>query len=130
MKVTVHVEKIPGERNCTCFIDGTFDNCGLAGYGSTVDDAVKDLLVVRKEFIEMGHDIPELEMDFKYDLWAFFDKYPMNITMVAKQIGINPSLMRQYVSGVRKPSQKRIEQIQHGVNEIGRSLSTVALERF
>lgn len=130
MKVTVHCEKIPGERNCSCFIDETFDKCGLNGYGATVDAAIEDLKQVRKEYVDEGHDIPELEMTFKYDLWAFFDKFPMNITMVAKQIGVNPSLMRQYVSGNRKPSQKRIEEIQDGIREIGKSLSQVSLERF
>lgn len=28
MKVTVFVEKQPGEKNCSCFIDGTINNCG------------------------------------------------------------------------------------------------------
>lgn len=130
MKVTVHCEKIPGERNCSCFIDGSFDNCVLIGYGPTVNDAIKDLRQVREEYIEDGRNIPELEMNFKYDLWAFFDRFPMNISMVAKQIGVNPSLMRQYVSGSRKPSEKRIEEIQEGVREIGKSLSQVSLERF
>ena len=130
MKVTVIVEKIPGEKNCSCFIEEPMDKCCLIGYGSTVDAAVKDLLVTRDEYIEMGTNVPELEMTFKYDIWAFFEKYPISITPLAKRMGINPSLMRQYVSGNRKPSQKRLEEIENAVHEFGKELSTVSLVRF
>ncbi|MGN1254730.1 MAG: helix-turn-helix domain-containing protein [Prevotella sp.] len=130
MKVTVYVEKQPGVRNCSCYIDETFDKCGLIGYGPTVDAAIEDLKTSREECIENGHKIPELEMTFKYDLWAFFDKFPVNATLVAKEIGINPSLMRQYISGNKKPSLKRIEEIQEGIRQLGNRLSTVSLVRF
>lgn len=131
MKVIVNVEKVAGERNCSCFIDGTIDNCGLFGFGPTVDAAVKDLLVARQELTELeGKNIPELEMSFRYDIWAFFDKFPMNASLVAKRIGINPSLMRQYIAGSKKPSKKRVEQIQEGVRMLGQELSTISLQRF
>lgn len=130
MKVTVFVEKQPGAKNCSCFIDESIDNCVLVGYGATTDAAVEDLLLTRQEYISMGHAIPELEMVFKYDIWAFFDKFPISITALAKRIGVNPSLMRQYVSGNRKPSQKRLGEIETAVHDFARELSTVSLVRF
>ena len=69
-------------------------------------------------------------MAFKYDIWAFFDKFPLNASLVAKQIGINPSLMRQYISGSKKPSEKRIEEIQKGIRDLGKTLSDISLVRF
>ena len=130
MKVTVCVEKQAGKKNCSCFVEENLGKVGLCGYGPTVDSAVEDLLVTRQESIEEGHDIPELEMTFKYDLWAFFDKFPMNATLVAKQIGINASLMRQYIAGQKQPGKKRIEQIQEGIRNIGKQLSGVSLVRY
>lgn len=130
MKVTVCVEKQAGKKNCSCFVEENLGKVGLCGYGPTVDSAVEDLLVARQESIEEGHDIPELEMTFKYDLWAFFDKFPMNATLVAKQIGINASLMRQYIAGQKHPGKKRIEQIQEGIRNIGKQLSGVSLVRY
>lgn len=132
MKVTVCVEKQPGVRNCSCFVEEDIDGKhGLMGYGPTVDAAVKDMLAVRQEYIDLdGVDMPELEMTFKYDLWAFFDKFPLNASLVAKLIGVNPSLMRQYISGSKKPSEKRVEEIQQGIRELGRTLSDVSLVRF
>lgn len=130
MKVTVCVEKQAGKKNCSCFVEEDLGKIGLCGYGPTVDSAVEDLLVARQESIGEGHDIPELEMTFKYDLWAFFDKFPMNATLVAKQIGINASLMRQYIAGQKQPGKKRIEQIQEGIRNIGKQLSGVSLVRY
>lgn len=127
MKVVVVVEKQAGEKNCSCFIEKPIDNCMLAGYGETVDKAVEDLLEARREMIEEGRNIPELEMSFTYDIWAFFDKYPLNISAIAKRIGVNPSLMRQYVSGNRKPSGKRIAEIQSAIHAMGRELAGVSL---
>lgn len=129
MKVTVIVEKQPGVKNCSCFIEKDIDNCLLVGYGDTVEAAVKDLSLTREEYISMGHDIPELEMTFKYDIWAFFDKFPISITSLSRRIGINPSLMRQYVSGNRKPSQKRLKEIEEAVHNFARELSAVSLVR-
>lgn len=127
MNVVVTVEKQAGEKNCSCVIEKTIDKCLLAGYGENVEQAVEDLLATRKELIEEGKDIPELEMSFKYDIWAFFDKYPLNISAIAKRIGINPSLMRQYVSGNRTPSKKRTEEIQNAIQSLGKELSSVSL---
>ena len=81
MKVVVVVEKQAGEKNCSCFIEKPIDNCLLAGYGETVDKAVEDLLETRREMIEEGRNIPELEMRFTYDIWAFFDKYPRSTAL-------------------------------------------------
>lgn len=127
MKVTVYVEKQPGEKGCSCFIKERFDGCALAGYGATVDKAVEDILTARKELVEMGRDIPELEIDCRYDVWSFFDKYPINITAMARRMGINASLLRQYVSGVRKPSRKRVEEIEAAIRDFGRELSAASL---
>lgn len=130
MKVTVVVEKQPGENNCSCFVEETFDKCTLTGFGANVDAAVKDLVSTRADLVSMGYDIPELEMSFKYDIWAFFDRFPVSITPLAKRMGLNPSLMRQYVSGNRKPSQKRLEEIETAIHEFGKELSSVSLVRF
>ena len=130
MKVVACIEKQPGTKNCSCFLEESIDKVRLIGYGETVDDAIDDLLEARKEAVEEGRNIPELEFTFKYDLWAFFDKFPMNATIVAKQIGINASLMRQYISGNKKPSKKRMEEIQEGIRLIGKQLSGISLTRY
>lgn len=127
MRVNVIIEKQPNEKNCSCFVEEEIDNCSLAGFGRTVDEAIADMLECRREFIEMGHDIPELEMNFRYDLWALCDKFDVNATALAKQMGMNGTLMRQYVAGVRRPSKRRMTDIQNAIRAYGESLSKVTL---
>ncbi len=50
--------------------------------------------------------------------------------VVAKQIGINASLMRQYIAGQKQPSKTRVEQIQEGIRSIGKQLSDISLARY
>lgn len=127
MNVTVVVQKQAGEKSCSCYVKEDLGKAVLSGYGPTADAAVSDMLAARQEMIGMGIDVPELEMTFVYDLWAFFDKFPLNATAVAAWIGINPSLMRQYLSGARKPSKARMKQIEDGVRRIARQMADAPL---
>lgn len=127
MEVNVTVEKKPDARECSCFVEEDLDGCALAGYGKTVDEAVADMLAAREELIGLGYDIPELEMHFRYDLWAFFDKFPVNASAFARLVGLNASLMRQYVSGTRKPGKRRTMEIEQALHAMGNSLASVSL---
>ena len=68
----------------------------------------------------------DLEVEFRYDMSAFFQCFPfINATELAKEIGINPSLMRRYRSGLAKASEKQKNLIQMKFDEIVDRLSTV-----
>ena len=72
-----------------------------------------------------GTDVPELEFVYKYDLQSFFNYFSfLNVTKVAEVAGINPSLMRQYTSGVTTAGQKQYDKIRTAVERIGKELSS------
>ena len=92
---------------------------GLAGYGDTAEDAKADMLKAYEDIKEMkvaeGTDVPELEFTYKYDLQSFFNYFSfLNVTKVAEAAGINPSLMRQYTSGVTAAGQKQYDKNTNG----------------
>ena len=71
-----------------------------------------------------GKDVPELEFTYKYDMQSFFDYFSfLNVTKVAELAGINPSLMRQYTSGVTNAGQKQYDKIRVAVERISKELS-------
>lgn len=89
--------------------DGTYiayntdgDKVVLIGTGDTVTEAKEDFFnsveEVKESYLERGDSVPpELlrEVDFKFDLSSLFEYFSMlNITSVAKYIGINGALMR------------------------------------
>lgn len=57
-----------------------------------------------------------------------FKDQRLNISAISRDIGINPSLMRQYACGDKKPSTKQIKRIQQGVDKLEKFLSGVKLE--
>ncbi|MEQ8517592.1 MAG: helix-turn-helix transcriptional regulator [Cytophagales bacterium] len=62
------------------------------------------------------------------DFQLFFQNYKiLNVKFLAKRIGINASLLSQYVRGIKSPSQKQISKILNGINEVGEELKDLAL---
>lgn len=67
-----------------------------------------------------------INVEYRYDMSAFFLSFPfINATELAKSIGINPSLMRKYKSGLAAASDKQKNMIQQKFDEIVGKLSTV-----
>ena len=101
------------------------------GDGDTVQEAKEDLLNSYQElldfFREEGRPIPEelqdLEFDYKYDIASFFDEYNwINISALAKVLGMNKSLLYQYKKGNTYISHQQMKRIEKGVHELGRKL--------
>jgi hypothetical protein len=66
------------------------------------------------------------EIQFEYDLESFFDFYKViNAKALSERIGMNQSLLNQYIRGVKKPSKPQAKRILQGVQQIGRELSEV-----
>jgi hypothetical protein len=51
----------------------------------------------------------------------------LDATGLAKKIGMNPSLLRQYKSGITLASDKQKQKIEHGLHELGRELLRIRL---
>jgi predicted RNase H-like HicB family nuclease len=62
-----------------------------------------------------------------YSIPSLFELYPINIKHFAGRIGMNYTLLSQYVQGRKKPSEKQTEKIVEGLQEVGKELSEVNL---
>lgn len=51
----------------------------------------------------------------------------INAKFLAEKIGMNATLLSQYVSGTKKPSPKQTEKILSGIHQIGQELSEINL---
>ena len=81
-------------------------------------------LYFEDEKIEIKHDNLKFEIDFK----QFFKYYKvLNSKFLADKIGMNPTLLSQYVQGHKKPSDKQTEKILYGIHQIGQELSEINL---
>lgn len=127
MKVTAIMEKAK-DGHYSCYVEEDLLGFGLSGFGDTAEAAKGDMLEAYKEIKEIqaeeGKEVPELEFVYKYDMQSFFDYFSfLNVTKVAELAGINPSLMRQYTSGVTNAGQKQYDKIRVAVERISKELS-------
>ncbi|MEN8202223.1 MAG: helix-turn-helix transcriptional regulator [Bacteroidota bacterium] len=72
--------------------------------------------------------VTESNIEFEIDLKQFFQYYRViNAKFLAKRIGMNETLLSQYVHGRKKPSAAQVKRIFMGIQEIGRELSNINL---
>lgn len=77
-----------------------------------------------EETVKVDPNDIRFEIDFK----QFFKYYKViNAKFLAEKIGMNATLLSQYVSGTKKPSPKQTEKILSGIHQIGQELSGINL---
>ena len=68
------------------------------------------------------------DIKFEIDFKQFFKYYKvLNAKFLAEKIGMNSTLLSQYVQGHKKPSAKQTEKILSGIHQIGQELSGINL---
>jgi predicted RNase H-like HicB family nuclease len=83
---------------------------------------------VNLTFEEDGFTYAIDDIKFKLDLESFFDFYKViNAKALSKRIGMNQSLLAQYIKGIKKPSPAQTKRIIDGVQQIGRELAEIQL---
>jgi predicted RNase H-like HicB family nuclease len=72
--------------------------------------------------------ITRKNLKFEIDFKNFFQYYKViNSKFLADKIGMNPTLLSQYVQGHKKPSENQTEKILLGIQKIGQELSEINL---
>jgi len=97
--------------------------------GSSFTEILKNGVEAMNLFLsEQDYQITENNITFEIDLKQFFQYYRViNSKFLAKRIGMNESLLSQYVQGRKKPSLAQTNKILIGIQEIGRELSNLNL---
>jgi len=89
--------------------------------GNTIEAAN---LYFEEDKVKITQDNINFVVDFK----QFFQYYKvLNAKFLAKKIGMNESLLSQYVQGRKRPSDQQTNKILEGIHQIGRELSEINL---
>lgn len=97
--------------------------------GRTITELIENAyeasnLYFEDQNIQVTHENLKFEIDFK----QFFQYYKvLNSKFLADKIGMNPTLLSQYVQGHKKPSESQTEKILSGIQQIGKELSEINL---
>ncbi len=97
--------------------------------GQTISHLQKNILeVVNFYFEDYGYEAQKSNILLQIDLQQFFQYYKvLNSKHLAEKIGMNPTLLSQYVQGRKKPSPKQSDRIINGIQQIGKELSELTL---
>lgn len=130
--VIAKVEREVGERSFSCYMKVESVNASVLGQGNTARAAIADMLRgwedAKADLKDDGVEAPEVGIGYSFDIGSLFNYYDfINVAGVSREIGISPAVMRQYATGVRKPSQKRKEQILKGIKSLAKRLEKVSV---
>jgi predicted RNase H-like HicB family nuclease len=128
MKTTKRKIKVTVEKTDTGF-SAFSEDYPIFTTGRTIPELIENAFEATNLFFEddnlkMTRENLKFEIDFK----QFFQYYKViNSKFLADKIGMNPTLLSQYVQGHKKPSDKQIEKILYGIHQIGQELSEINL---
>ena len=122
-KIKFTVMKEETGYSATAKLKGTFIAAQAEHFEILKDEVLE---AVNLAFEEDGHEYGIDDIQFEYDLDSFFHFYKViNAKALAARIGMNQSLLAQYIKGIKKPTPAQTKRILRGVQEIGRELSEV-----
>lgn len=96
--------------------------------GRTIPELINNALEATQLNFEEEYEISHENLKFEIDFAQFFQYYKvLNAKFLAEKIGMNPTLLSQYVQGHKKPSENQTEKILSGIHQIGQELSEMNL---
>jgi predicted RNase H-like HicB family nuclease len=96
--------------------------------GKTIPELINNAFEAVQLYFEDDFDISRENLKFEIDFKQFFQYYNvLNAKVLAEKIGMNSTLLSQYVKGRKHPSEKQTEKILNGIHQIGQELSEMNL---
>jgi predicted RNase H-like HicB family nuclease len=122
-KITIIIEKTK-----TGFSAYSEDH-GIFTTGRTIPELIGNSMeAANLYFDDKTERIAQDNLNFVIDFKQFFQYYKViNAKFLAQKIGMNESLLSQYVQGKKRPSDQQTKKILNGIHQIGRELSEINL---
>ncbi|MFZ4798943.1 MAG: type II toxin-antitoxin system HicB family antitoxin [Bacteroidia bacterium] len=95
--------------------------------GSSLEELKSNILEALNLYFEkQGKAVKEQDLKINLDLPQFFEFYKViNAKALSERIGMNQSLLAQYIKGNKKPSANQTKRILNGVQQIGNELAAI-----
>jgi len=78
------------------------------------------------EDIHISSFFTEKEPNEDNEIAQIFRRFPqLNVSEVARQMGINKSLLSKYIYGIKTPSDRRRAEIKHALHNLGKELMAI-----
>ncbi len=95
--------------------------------GATMNELIDNCIEAFTLYFE-DEKFDQVRLSFEIDFKQFFQYYKaINSKALAEKIGMNPTLLSQYVRGHKKPSEQQSRRIWYGINRIGQELAEMSV---
>ncbi|PID94501.1 MAG: transcriptional regulator [Bacteroidetes bacterium] len=127
MKTLKKKIKIIVEKTDTGF-SAYSDKYAIFTTSRTIPELINNSYEATQLYFEGQYEITHENLTFEIDFSQFFQYYKvLNSRFLAEKIGMNPTLLSQYIQGHKKPSENQTEKILTGIHQIGQELSEMNL---
>lgn len=106
-------------------------------FGGTVEEVKESLKELVSDYVKHegkndrtwnSIDWKKVSFDLKYDLAAFFEQFNyLNLSVISVKIGINRTLLNQYKTGLKYPSERQARKIEDAIHSLAKELQKVKL---
>jgi predicted RNase H-like HicB family nuclease len=95
--------------------------------GKSLEELKSNILDALNLYLDRkGKTVAEEDLRVMLDLQQFFEFYKViNAKALSERIGMNQSLLAQYIKGIKKPSPRQATRILKGVQQIGKELASI-----
>lgn len=94
--------------------------------GDSIPELEEKMKALLSDFEEVNPESVQFECQF--DIYALFQRFDfLKISNVAEHAGMNPSLLRQYVSGAKNPSEEQAKKIERTLHKLAQELQKVTI---
>lgn len=104
----------------------------VATVGDTAEELFNNMLEAMTLYFQEAKSPRKLTLEdlkITLDLPQFFEYYKIiNTKALGQRIGLNQTLLSQYINGHKKPSLKQVHKILQGLRDLGRELMQVDLQ--
>jgi hypothetical protein len=121
MKITIIVEKTKTGYSAYA------ERYPVYTVGKSLEELKSNILqAVNLLFEKSAKSVTEADLKITLDLQQFFEFYKViNAKALSERIGMNQSLLAQYIKGIKKPSPTQINRILKGVQQVGKELAGI-----
>lgn len=106
------------------------NDIAVATVGDSFDEIKKNILeaINLHNSYHAKKNLKENDIVFVFDLGSFFRTYSViNASALAQRIGMNQTLLAQYTSGKKMPSENQMERIYKSIHDIATELGKIKL---
>lgn len=98
----------------------------LSDFANSIADLEKKMKGLLWDFEEVSPE--SIEFEHQFDISALFQRFDfLKISNVAEHAGMNPALLRQYVSGAKSPSLDQAKKIENTLHQLASEMQKVTI---